>query len=135
MAQAFLRILDKNIEVYVAGNKFFENIDESTIDENIITVMKEIGIDISNLQVSNEDDLSDLLFDYLISFSDGTKEKFTVENYKYNNKINLSFEEPAIINSDTNDYLDKYRILRDEIKNEISYFYRHLILPELSKNR
>ena len=62
MAEAFCRALAPEIECSSAGSK-----PAAAVQPDTITVMKEVGIDISNARPKGFKDLPDLKFDYLVT--------------------------------------------------------------------
>ncbi len=62
MAEAFCRTLGKDVECLSAGSS-----PEKEVSPEAITVMNEIGIDISKAKPKGFNDLPDLRFDYLVT--------------------------------------------------------------------
>lgn len=62
MAEALCRILGSDVECLSAGS-----FPEKEVSPETITVMKEIGIDISKAKPKGFNDLPDLRFDYLVT--------------------------------------------------------------------
>lgn len=127
MAEAFLKNLDKTLIVISAGNYIPDELNPIAI-----IVMSEIGIDISELKPRNAEDFKERIVDYLITICDGTHEKISLDKYVFKKRIHLGLD--LTFKKDTNnvDYINVFRALRDELSNEISYFYHHIITPEIS---
>lgn len=128
MAEAFLQMTDPSLYVCSAGL----HPDECT-DPKAIEVMKEAGIDISSKKPRSYHEFEGKEFDYLITLCDGTKDKIEVVNIQARHKIHLGFEDPrkAFCTEDQLIYI--YRDIRDEIKNELDYFYSRVLAKELNK--
>jgi arsenate reductase len=128
MAEAFLQEMDKSLEVFSAGL----HPDERT-DLLAIQVMKEIGIDISAKKPKSYMEFEGRFFDYLITLCDGTKDKIISINIPSKHKIHLGFEDPKKAYCTEEQIITIYRDIRDEISNELEYFYTHILTPELEQ--
>lgn len=126
MAEAFLQKLDKSLEVYSAGL----HPDEKT-DSMAIQVMKEVGIDISTKRPKSYHEFEGLEFDYLITLCDGTKDKIETVNIPAKYHIHLGFEDPKKAYCTEEQIIYLYRDIRDEIKNELDYFYSRVLISKL----
>lgn len=62
MAEAFCRVLSSDVECASAGTK-----PEEAVSAEAITVMEEVGIDISKAKPKSFADLPNLRFDYLVT--------------------------------------------------------------------
>lgn len=124
MAEAFLQEMDKSLEVFSAGL----HPDEET-DPLAIEVMKEVGIDISMKKPKSFKEFEGSTVDFLITLCDGTKDNIISVNILAGHKIHLGFEDPRKTAYADSQIIDIYRDIRDEIKNELDYFY-HRILPQ-----
>ena len=126
MAEAFLQKMDKSLEVLSAGLK-----PDAETDPMAIAVMAEIGIDISNKRPESYHLFEGKQIDYLITLCDGTKDKITSVNISSRHKIHLGFEDPKKAYCSNEQVIDIYRDIRDEIKNELDYFYTRILSPEM----
>jgi len=126
MAEAFLQKMDKSLEVLSAGLK-----PDAETDPMAIAVMAEIGIDISNKRPESYHLFEGKQIDYLITLCDGTKDKTTSVNISSRYKIHLGFEDPKKAYCSNEQVIDIYRDIRDEIKNELDYFYTRILSPEM----
>lgn len=126
MAEAFLQKMDKSLEVLSAGL----NPDAET-DTMAIAVMDEIGIDISTKKPKSYAEFEGVNMDYLITLCDGTKDKITSVNIPAKHKIHLGFEDPKKAYCSNEQVIDIYRDIRDEIRNELDYFYNRILVPEM----
>ena len=125
MAEAILQKMDHSLEVFSAGL----HPDERT-DPIAITVMKEIGIDISMKKPKGYKEYVGIFMDYLITLCDGTKDKIITVDIPFRHKIHLGFEDPKKSLGLGNQVTDIYRDIRDDIRNEIDYFYAHILVNE-----
>jgi arsenate reductase len=125
MAEAFLQKTDRSLEIYSAGlNPDVEN------DAMAIKVMGEIGIDISHMQPKSYHEFEGIFVDYLITICDGTTDKIPLGNIQANHKIHLGFDDPKKAYCSDEQMIDIYRDIRDEIRNELDYFYTRILMPD-----
>lgn len=128
MAEAIMKKIDRTLEVYSAGLHLSE-----CNDPLAVKVMLEIGIDISALKPKSISDFEHIEIDYLFTLCDGTREK--IENLRISAKhhIHLGFEDPqkAICTDEQRIFI--YQDIRDEIKNELEYFYSRVLSASLNK--
>jgi arsenate reductase (thioredoxin) len=126
MAEAFLQKLDKSLEVFSAGLHPDKNTDPMAAE-----VMKEIGIDIRTKKPKSYHEFEGMEFDYLITLCDGTKDKIETVNIPAKHHIHLGFEDPQKAYCTEEQIIYLYRDIRDEIKNELDYFYGNVITKKL----
>ncbi|MGB9844129.1 MAG: arsenate reductase ArsC [Caldisericia bacterium] len=83
-----------------------------------IKVMKEIGIDISNHRSKSVLEFKGEKFDYVVTVCDSAKENcpFFPGAKEY---LHKSFEDPSSFEGSEQEKLNKFREIRDEIKNFI----------------
>lgn len=127
MAEAFLQEIDQSLEVFSAGLH-----PDAETDPIAIRVMKETGIDISSKKPRSYHEFEGSKVDYLITLCDGTKDKIALVNIEANHKIHLGFDDPRKSFGPEESILDLYRDIRDEIHNELLYFYDHILTKELA---
>lgn len=125
MAEAFLQKTDQSLEIYSAS--LYTDVENDPI---AIQVMNEIGIDISTKKPKNYHEFEGVSVDYLITICDGTTEKKPAINIQATHKIHLGFDDPKKAFCSDEQLIDIYRDLRDEIKNELDYFYNRILLTE-----
>ncbi|MCP4726677.1 MAG: arsenate reductase ArsC [bacterium] len=117
MAEGLARTLKGNmIEPYSAG------IETHGLNQNAVKVMAEIGIDISDHESTNVDDLLDLDFDHVITVCDHADETCPVFPGS-TNRIHAGFDDPPGLAKDAateEEALVHYRRVRDEIREFIS---------------
>ena len=126
MAEALLQEFDQSIEVYSAC--LYP--DQST-DPMAVQVMKEVGIDISMKIPKSYMDLAGLSLDYLITLCCGKELKSDLIDIPARHKIHLGFEDPRKASGTGEQLIELYRDVRDEIRDELRYFYIHVLSPEL----
>jgi len=128
MAEAFLQRLDQSLEVYSGGLH-----PDTCADPIASEVMKEIGIDISTKKPKSYHEFEEMEFDYIITLCDGTKDKIDITNISAKHHIHLGFEDPHKAYCTDEQVIYLYRDIRDEIKNELDYFYSRVLIREISK--
>jgi arsenate reductase len=113
MAEGLLRDLYGNrYEVFSAG------MEPAGVNPNSIEVMKEIGIDISNHYSKNVKDFINEDFDYVITVCGGAEE--TCPFFPGGKKqIHKDFEDPSSFSGNKKEVLNKFREVRDELKEWI----------------
>jgi arsenate reductase len=122
MAEALLQKIDQSMEVYSAG--LFPDVEP---DPMAIEVMLEIGIDISLKKPKSYHEFEGMSVDYLITLCDGTRDKISSVNIEAKHKIHIGFDDPKKSDAPAAQLKDMYRDIRDEIKNELDYFYSHFL--------
>ena len=116
MAEGLLRHLaDDRFEVASAG------VAPAQVRPEAITVMRELGIDISQHRSKSVDEFSGQEFDYVITVCDNANEQCPV--FPANTKrIHWSFEDPAAAEGDEHSRLAVFRRVRDEILDQLRLF-------------
>ena len=113
MAEAFLNnIYGDRYSAFSAGS------DPTQIDPLVITVMKEVGIDVSSYKSKGFNVFQDYSPDYVVTVCDQAKEScpyFPGGNLR----IHKSFSDPSKFQGWHEDVIKEYRRTRDEIKNWI----------------
>ncbi len=95
----------------------------SSVREEAIRVMREIGIDISAHRSKSVDEFLDEEFDYVITVCDNAKESCPVFPAR-TQRIHWSFEDPAAAMGDEEARLAVFRRVRDEIRARLQEFIR-----------
>ena len=102
-------------EVFSAGTM------PSVVRPEAISVMKEIGIDISGHRSKSVDEFSGEQLDYVITVCDNANESCPV--FPGNTKrLHWSFEDPAVVEGSENVRLTAFRTIRDQIHQRIKSF-------------
>ncbi len=122
IAEAILRNCDKSLDIYSAGIY-----PEPQIKQVAIDVLKEIGIDVQAKPPMHFSEIKHIEFDFLITVGDGTPEEIDIPDIKYGRKLHLGFRNPYKKFRDPMAVLEKCKEIRDEIKNEIEYFYYKIL--------
>ena len=105
-------------EVFSAG------INPIKVNQNAVTVMKEIGIDISNQKSKSVNEFLNKDFDLIITVCDNAKESCPIFPGKAE-RLHWSFFDPGEAIGSQKDLLKAFKEVRDEIKEKIhNYFER-----------
>jgi len=118
MAQGFMQSFDSNIEVFSAGTK-----PALKVNEKAISVMKEVGIDISNHHPESVEKYLGEAWDYLITVCDNANETCPVFTGKVKHRLHIGFEDPSKIKGPEEFIMNEFRRIRDEIQSEFVKFY------------
>ena len=119
MAEAFLKEF---------GNEYFEaesaGLEPGTLNPNVVTVMKEEGIDISKKQTQSVFDLikKGKFYNAVITVCDGASaEKCPIFPGK-GKRLGWSFSDPSSFSGSPEEKLERTRMVREEIKTAITAF-------------
>ena len=118
MAEGFLKSFDSNLMVYSAGTN-----PAAKVNPNTLIVMDEIGIDLSKNYPKSVDNFINESFDYVITVCDNAKETCPVFIGKVAKHLHIGFEDPYEAVGTTEEVLNTYRRIRDEIKEGFYKFY------------
>lgn len=118
MAEAFLKQLDPNLDVYSAGTEPAER-----VNPYAVKVMSEVGVDISQNQTNHVDEFLNDDFDYVITVCDHAKETCPVFLGNVRRRLHMGFDDPAEATGTDEEILSVFRRVRDEIKTGFSDFY------------
>lgn len=121
MAEAFLKSFDKKLEVFSAGTN-----PEEKVHPKAIQVMKEIGISLDGQKPKLVDDFIKESFDYVITVCDNAKETCPVFIGKVKHQIHIGFEDPAEATGTDEEILNKFREIRDKIRDRFYKSYNDL---------
>jgi arsenate reductase (thioredoxin) len=122
IAEAILRHMDGNLEIYSAG------MDPVTLIEPIaIEIMAEIGIKIEQKKPENFSKYAGMEFDFLITVGDGTAEELNLPAVKAKRKMHLGFRNPFAYSKNPEEIKAVCREIRDEIQTELFYFYNKIL--------
>jgi arsenate reductase (thioredoxin) len=113
MAEGWARYLHgETVSAFSAG------IEKHGMNPRAVTVMAEVGIDISRQQSKLIDELDDLNFDYVITLCDHARESCPLFPGR-GRSIHVGFPDPPALAHDAQDEEEKlmhYRRVRDEIR-------------------
>jgi arsenate reductase len=116
MAEALLRtIAGDRFEVHSAGTK------PVAVRPEAITVMREIGIDISGNRSKHVDEFRNKSFDYVLTVCDNASESCPVYP-GHTNRFHHSFEDPAATQGSVEEQLNAFRRVRDQIRSYLMNF-------------
>jgi arsenate reductase (thioredoxin) len=124
MAQGFLQHLDKNIIVCSAGTN-----PSDKINEKAVTVMNEVGIDISHNKPKSVEIYLEDVWDYVITVCDDANETCPVFIGKVKNRLHMGFEDPSKAVGSEEFIMSEFRRVRDLIMNEFTKLYEDKIKP------
>jgi arsenate reductase len=116
MAEGLLRHdAGSQFEVESAGTK------PGSVRPEAITVMHELGIDISGHRSKHVNELDDDLFDYVITVCDNAKESCPLFPGAVK-RLHHGFEDPAAVNGSDEERLAVFRRVRDELREYLREF-------------
>lgn len=120
MAEGFLKSFDSELQVFSAGTK-----SETVVNPRAVTVMYEIGIDISDGKPESVDIFLGEDFDFVITVCDGAKEICPVFTGNVKHRLHIGFDDPADAKGTENEILQVFRRVRDEIEEDFRNFYEN----------
>ena len=126
IAEGFLKSFDNNLEVYSAGTNPSEH-----VHSKAVTVMKEVGIDISEGYPEDVEKYLDQSFDYVITVCDNARETCPVFPGIVKNRLHIGFEDPAEATGNEEEIYEVFRTIRDEIKKDFRTFYEQYLKRQL----
>ena len=116
MAEGLLRAdYGDKFEVESAGTR------ATHVRPEAITVMKEIGIDISGHRSKVVDEFAAQGFDYVLTVCDNANESCPIFP-GHGNRIHHSFEDPAAVQGSEEERLASFRKVRDQIREYLRTF-------------
>jgi arsenate reductase len=116
MAEGLLRNdAGERFEVESAGTK------PSSVRSEAITVMRELGVDISGHRSKSVEDFAGQTFDCIITVCDNARESCPVF-FGSANKLHQSFEDPAALNGSADERLALFRRVRDQLRAFLAEF-------------
>jgi len=123
MAEAILRNFDRELEIYSAGLDPADHVSPIAIE-----VMEEIGIDLPHVEPRSFDEFADRAFTYLITVGESTHEELDIPaGINFDRKLHLGFRSPYKNSKSHDEIRQKCREVRDELVNELEYFYFRII--------
>jgi arsenate reductase (thioredoxin) len=118
MAHGFLQAFDNNITVCSAGTN-----PAARINEKVVAVMKEVGIEISHHRPESVEKYIDEVWDYVITVCDDANETCPVFTGIVNHRLHIGFEDPSHATGTEEFIWSEFRRVRDEIKEAFYKFY------------
>lgn len=104
-----------SFEVFSAGTK------PTHVRPEAITVMRELGIDISGQRSKSVDEFAGQQFDYVMTVCDSAKESCPIFPGS-TERIHWSIEDPASIQGSDEQRLTAFRRIRDELRERLRGF-------------
>lgn len=118
MAEGFLQSFDPNIEVLSAGTD-----PSDKVHPKAVSVMEEIGIDLTKHKPKLVDVFLEDAFDYVITVCGHAKENCPVFIGNVKHRLHIGFEDPAEATGKEEEIYVVFRKIRDEIKDRMYTFY------------
>jgi arsenate reductase (thioredoxin) len=107
-------------EVYSAGTK------PSSVRPEAITVMKEIGIDISGQRSKAVGEFAGQAMDYVVTVCDNARDNCPIFPAG-SERIHWGFEDPAALQGSEDERLAEFRRIRDQIRERVKEFFRNFV--------
>jgi len=123
MAEAFLNDLaEDRFEAQSAG------LEPGKLNQDVVAVMKEIGIDISRNETKSAFDLykKGALFDYVITVCDEASAERCPIFPGFTKRVHWSFPDPSSVAGEQNERLDVIRGIRDQIRAQIEQWTKEV---------
>ena len=118
MAHGFLQSFDSHQEVYSAGTSPAEHVHPLAI-----SVMAEVGIDISHHVPRNVKEYLDEPWDYVITVCGGANETCPIFVGKVGKRIHIGFDDPSNVVGSKEHVISEFRRVRDDIRKALRNFY------------
>ena len=118
MAHGFLQSFDSHQEVYSAGTSPAEHVHPLAI-----SVMAEVGIDISHHVPRNVKEYLDGPWDYVITVCGGANETCPIFVGKVGKRIHIGFDDPSNVVGSKEHVISEFRRVRDDIRKAFRNFY------------
>jgi len=115
----------------LATDEFFAEsagLEPGTLNPNVIEVMKEVGIDISNNKTKSVFNFfkQGRLFNFVIAVCDGANAERCPIFPGITKRLGWSFEDPGSFTGTREEKLQKTREVRDKIKSEVENFLKRI---------
>ena len=118
MAHGFVQSFDRHIEVYSAGTSPAEHVHPMAI-----SVMSEVGIDISHHIPQKVEQYLNEQCDYVITVCGGANETCPTFVGKVGKRIHIGFDDPSKVIGSKDFVISEFRRVRDDIKKAFCEFY------------
>jgi arsenate reductase len=129
MAEAYLASLDSRLSVSSAGTRPAQHVHPLAI-----RAMAEDGIDLSGHKPKAVDRFLPEPFDYVITVCDNARESCPVFAGRVRHRLHIGFDDPAEATGSTEEVVEVFRRVRDEIREGFRAFYRERLLPEMERD-
>ena len=117
MAAGFLRSFDRHLDVHSAGTH-----PAKSVSRRAITVMAELGIDISPSVPASVDRYLGQSFDWVITVCDNARESCPAFRGTVGRRLHIGFDDPAEATGTEEHILAEFRRVRDEIQARFREF-------------
>lgn len=121
MAHGFMQSFGKNIEVYSAGTKPAEAVNEKAIE-----VMSEVGIDISDNTPTNISNYLKDHWDCVITVCGDAEKNCPVFQGMVKYHIHIGFDDPSQAVGTDQFIMSEFRRIRDQIKLRLTQLYKEI---------
>lgn len=118
MAHGFLQSFDRHQEVYSAGTSPAEHVHPMAI-----SVMSEVGIDISHHIPQKVEQYLNEQWDYVITVCGGANETCPTFVGKVGKRIHIGFDDPSKVIGSRDFVISEFRRVRDDIRKAFCDFY------------
>ena len=118
MAHGFLQPFDSHLEVYSAGTSPAEHVHPMAI-----SVMSEVGIDISNHIPQKVEQYLNEQWDYVITVCGGANETCPTFVGKVGKRIHIGFDDPSNVVGSKEHVISEFRRVREDIRKAFRNFY------------
>ncbi len=119
MAEGWLHSFDERLQVFSAGTH-----PEKVVNPYAVAVMKEVDIDISRYCPKHVELYINDPFDFIITVCDHANEVCPVFTGNVNLRLHVGFEDPADAKGNSEEIMEFYRKVRDQIRDT---FYNFLV--------
>ena len=125
MAQGFLQSFNENINVYSGGTA-----PAAQVNAKAVEVMKEVEIDISSHVPTHVNEYLRQEWDYVITVCGGAHKSCPIFTGNVHHHLHIGFDDPATATGTDEQITDKFRRVRDEIREKFAEFYITEILKK-----
>ena len=125
IAKNILQSFDPDIQVYAAGLPPVEQLSDERIH-----AMERLGFEITENDLKPFDQYKNLEFDYLITVSHGVRHQIKMYPRNYKMKLHMEFTDFCTGPTNETDAYDLLQKIKDEVENELWYFYYHILKKE-----
>jgi arsenate reductase len=119
MAHGFLQSFNKDLIVRSAGTEA-----SGKLNEKAVSVMKEIGIDLSEHTSDSVDMYLNEEWDFVITVCGGANEACPAFIGKVKNRLHIGFDDPSHAQGSDEFIMSEFYRVRDEIKEAFFEFYK-----------
>ena len=127
IAKNILQSFDSDIQVYAAGIPPLAQLSTERLQ-----AMEELGFEINENDLKTIEDYRNLEFDYLITVSHGVREQLKKYPRNFQMKLHMEFTDFCTGPTTEDEALDLLQKIRDEVENELGYFYYHILKKEIN---